>query len=270
MNTGRTSNQNAMNPITSSIKRHPLIAYFLLAYALAWMLIPLMSLSLAFGFLALFGPAVSAILVTRISEGPIGLRDLWRRVLLWKVNPFSYAFAILFPPALILIEMGIAYLLGIPVTFFTNGMVGLATAILFVGEELGWRGYALPKLLAQRTPIVASLTLGVLWALWHLPNFIFPLAGVPALGPFPVVALWIIAQTFMFTWLYTNSKGSILIATLFHASINAFTLNGMESAEKWLLQTIIWTVAAVVVVFSLRAAWIQRSSTVPLVERIDG
>jgi membrane protease YdiL (CAAX protease family) len=249
-----------MNPITSSIKHHPLVAYFVLAYALAWMLIPLMSISLAFGFLALFGPAFSAILITRVTEGPMGLKALWGRVLLWRVNPLSYAFAILFPPALILIEMGIAYLLGTPVTFFSNGMIGLATAILFVGEELGWRGYALPKLLEQRTPITASLILGVLWALWHLPNFIFPLAGVPALGPFPVVVGWIIAQTFLFTWLYMNSKASILIATLFHASINAFTFNGMDSNEKWLLQAISWTVAAVVVVLSSRAVWSQRWS----------
>lgn len=260
MNTVRNSNENVMNPIMSFIKRHPLIAYFVLAYALAWMLIPFMSVSLAFGFLALFGPAFSAILITRVTEGPQGLKELWRRTLLWKVNPLSYAFAILFPPALIFIGMGIAYLLGTPVTFFTNGIIGLATAILFVGEELGWRGYALPKLLAQNTPITASLVLGVLWTLWHLPNFIFPLAGVPALGPFPVVAVWIIAQTFLFTWLYIHSKGSILIATLFHASINAFTFNGMDTTEKWLLQAIVWSIAALVVVLSSRVMWTQQSS----------
>ena len=260
MNTVRSSNENVTNSITSSIKRHPLVAYFVLAYALAWMLIPLMSISLAFGFLALFGPAFSAILITRVTEGPMGLKALWERVLLWKVNPLSYSFAILFPPALIFIGMGIAYLLGTPVTFFTNGIIGLATAILFVGEELGWRGYALPKLLAQNTPITASLVLGVFWTLWHLPNFIFPLAGVPALGPFPVVAVWIIAQTFLFTWLYIHSKGSILIATLFHASINAFTFNGMDTTEKWLLQAIVWSIAALVVVLSSRAMWTQQSS----------
>ena len=260
MNTYTKPSEPVLNPITSSIKRHPLIAYFILAYALAWMLIPLMSISLAFGFLALFGPAFSAILITRLTEGPVGLRELWRRALLWKAGLLSYAFAILFPPVLILIQMGIAYLLGTPVTFFTNGMVGLATAILFIGEELGWRGYALPKLLAQRTPITASLILGVLWALWHLPNFIFPVAGVPALGPFPVVAVWIMAQTFLVTWLYINSKGSILIATLFHASINAFTFNGLDTTEKWLLQALIWIIAAVVVVFSSRTMWTQQSS----------
>lgn len=249
-----------MNTITSSMKRHPLVAYFVLAFALAWMLIPLMSISLAFGFLALFGPAFSAILITRVTEGPMGLKALWGRVLLWKVSPLSYAFAILFPPVLVFIEMGVAYLLGTPVTFFTNGMIGLATAILFIGEELGWRGYALPKLLAHRKPVTASLILGVLWALWHLPNFIFPMAGVPALGPFPVVVVWIIAQTFLFTWLYINSKGSILIATLFHASINAFTFNGMDTTEKWLLQAIMWMIAALVVVFSSRAMWTQQLS----------
>jgi uncharacterized protein len=260
MNAYTKPGEPVLNTIISAIKRHPLVAYFILAYSLAWMLIPLMSVSLAFGFLALFGPALAAILITRVAEGPEGLKELWRRTLLWKVKPSSYVFAILFPPAAILAGMGIAYLLGTPVTFFTNGLIGLATAILFVGEELGWRGYALPKLLAQRTPIIASLILGALWTLWHLPNFIFPLAGVPALGPFPVVAAWIIAQTILFTWLHINSKGSILIATLFHASINAFTFNGMDSTPKWLLQTAIWILAAVVVVLSSRATWTQRLS----------
>ena len=261
MNTYTKPGEPVLNAIPSSIKRHTLVAYFVLAYALAWMLIPLMSVSLAFGFLALFGPAFAAILITRVTEGPQGLRELWARVLLWKVNPFSYAFAILFPPFMILIEMGVAYLLGTPVTFFTNGMIGLATATLFVGEELGWRGYALPKLLAQRTPIMASLILGVLWALWHLPNFIFPLAGVPALGPFPVVAVWIIVQAFLFTWLYIHSKGSILIATLFHASINAFTFDGMDTTEKWLLQAIVWMIAALIAVLSSRTRWTQKLPT---------
>ena len=261
MNTYTRPGEPVLNSIHASIKRHPLVAYFILAYALAWMLIPLMSVSLAFGFLALFGPALSATLITRVTEGPQGLRELWARVLLWKVNPFSYAFAILFPPFMILIEMGVAYLLGTPVTFFTNGMIGLATATLFVGEELGWRGYALPKLLAQRTPITASLILGVLWALWHLPNFIFPLAGVPALGPFPVVAVWIIVQAFLFTWLYIHSKGSILIATLFHASINAFTFDGMDTTEKWLLQAIVWMIAALIAVLSSRTRWTQKLPT---------
>ena len=260
MNTYTRPGEPVLNSIHASIKRHPLVAYFILAYALAWMLIPLMSVSLAFGFLALFGPALSATLITRVTEGPQGLRELWARVLLWRVNPLSYAFAILFPPVMILIEMGIAYLLGTPVTFFTNGMIGLATAVLFVGEELGWRGYALPKLLAQRTPITASLILGALWALWHLPNFIFPLAGVPPLGPFPVVAVWIIAQTFLFTWLYIHSKGSLLIATLFHASINAFTFNGMDTTEKWLLQAIVWMIAALIAVLSSKTRWTQEVS----------
>ena len=235
------------------IQKYPLASYFVLAYVFAWVLIPLVSVSLAFGFLALFGPAFSAILIIGITEGAMGLRNLWKRTLFWKVSPFSYAIAILLPPGLVMIGMGIAYFLGTPVTFFTNGFVGLATAILFVGEELGWRGYALPKLLSQRAPIPASLILGLLWAFWHLPNFIFPIPGIPPLGPFPVIAIWIVAETFLFTWLFLNSKGSILIATLFHASINAFTFEGMDSTQKWILQASIWAAAALISVLSSRA-----------------
>lgn len=235
------------------IQKYPTAAYFVLAYVFAWIFIPLTSVSLAFGFLALFGPAFSAMLTTYITEGSTGLKALWSKALLWRVSPVFYSFAILLPPTLILLGMGAAYLLGTPVTFFTNGIVGIVTAVLFVGEELGWRGYALPRLLATRTPLQASLILGVFWALWHLPNFLFPIPGVPPLGPFPVIAAWIIAETFLFTWLYLHSKGSVLIATLFHASINAFTFEGMESTEKWLLQASIWGVVALILVLSSKA-----------------
>ena len=242
----------------SIIQKYPTISYFVLAYLFAWVFIPLLSISLAFGFLALFGPALSAILVTYITEGSPGTKALYARALLWKVKPVWYAFAILFPPFLILIEMGIAYLFKTSVSFFTNGIVGLVTAVLYVGEELGWRGYALPKLLQQRTPFAASLILGVLWAMWHLPNFVFPLEGVPPLGPFPVVALWVVSQTFLFTWLYMNSNGSVLITTLFHASINAFTFNGMDITVKWILQAVFWLIAAIIVVLTSRKQWVQQ------------
>jgi uncharacterized protein len=243
------------------IQKYPITAYFVLAYVFAWIFIPLTSVSLAFGFLALFGPAFSAMLTTYFTEGSTGLKVLWGRALLWRVHPFSYAFAILFPPALILCGMAVAYSLGTPVTFFTNGIVGIATAVLYVGEELGWRGYALPRLLATRTPIQASLILGVLWAFWHLPNFLFPIPGVPPLGPFPVIAIWIIAETFLFTWLYLHSKGSVLIATLFHASINAFTFQGIELTEKWIIQASLWAIAALISVLSFKEMRTQSSGT---------
>jgi uncharacterized protein len=237
------------------IQKHPLAVYFVLAYVFAWIIIPLPPSSLAFGFLALFGPAFSATLIARVTEGPAGVRELWSRALLWRVEPLMYEFAILLPPALIVIGMGIAYLLGNPVTFQTNGMIGLATAALFVGEELGWRGYALPRLLSQRNPITASLILGCLWALWHLPNFIFPTAGVPPLGPFPLFAVWVIAETFVFTWLYINSTGSVLITTLMHASINAFTFEGMDLTGKWMLQAALWVITAFILVLISGSKW---------------
>jgi len=246
------------------VQRYPLASYFVLAYGFAWILIPLTSVSLVFGFLALFGPAISAILITYLTEGSAGLKALWGRALLWKVSPYSYALAILLPPVLALLGMGLAYLLGTRVTLFSNGMVGIVTAVLFVGEELGWRGYALPGLLATKTPLKASLILGLLWALWHLPNFIFPIPGLPPLGPFPVIAIWIVAGTFLFTWLYLISNGSILIAILFHASMNAFTFQGIASTEKWVILAAIWGAAALLSMLWLRGTRAQQSSRMAL------
>ena len=80
----------------ATIQKYPIASYFVLAYVFAWIFIPLTSVSLAFGFLALFGPAFSALFITQVTEGRMGIRALLGRALLWKVTPLSYAFAISF------------------------------------------------------------------------------------------------------------------------------------------------------------------------------
>src|SRR3712207_6537622 len=88
-----------------------------------------------------------------------------------------------------------------------------------MGEELGWRGYALPRLLARRSALAASLILGLLWGLWHLPTFY--VLGAPQHGlPISAFLLLTMAYSVLFTWIYLHTRGSVLIATLFHSAIN--------------------------------------------------
>ena len=92
-------------------------------------------------------------------------------------------------------------------------------ALLVVGEELGWRGFALPRLQARFGGLGASLILGALWAAWHLAN-----TAIPGLErywyAFPAFALFVVAQTILFTWIANHTRGSVLLAWLFHAAIN--------------------------------------------------
>jgi membrane protease YdiL (CAAX protease family) len=155
-----------MNTITSVIKRHPLVIYFVLAYALAWMLIPLViSVSVAFGLLALFGPAIAAIIVTGVVEGRAGVKVLLRRVVQWRVGFKWYAVAVGLPVILALVVLVVNVLLGQSLSIAPQqlGLI-LILAVLVIGEEIGWRGFALPRLQSRHNNLTASLILDVLWA----------------------------------------------------------------------------------------------------------
>jgi membrane protease YdiL (CAAX protease family) len=121
--------------------------------------------------------------------------------------------------------------------------------VLVVGEELGWRGYALPLLLEQRSAVTSSLILGVLWGLWHLPTFLVP--GTPQYGlSLPAFVLLTVEYSILMTWVYLHTKGSVLIATLFHGAINlsqGLFLGGIEGATRYWLLCVVYGVAALVV-----------------------
>ena len=132
--------------------------------------------------------------------------------------------------------------------------------ILVVGEEIGWRGYALPRLLATRSMLSASLILGVLWGAWHLPTFFIP--GLPQHSiPFSAFMLLTIAYSVLFTWMYVRTAGSVLIATLFHGSINfcqGFFLGGIDPAREYWLLAFVWWVAALVVLVGTGTTFVRR------------
>jgi membrane protease YdiL (CAAX protease family) len=112
----------------------------------------------------------------------------------------------------------------------------------------------LPLLLEQRSAVMASLILGVLWGLWHLPTFLVP--GTPQYGlPLPAFVLLTVEYSILMTWVYLHTKGSVLIATLFHGAINlsqGLFLGGVEGATRYWLLCIVYGVAALVVaVFAL-------------------
>jgi len=242
-----------MNTIISFIKRYPLVAYFILAYALAWMLIPLVvSVSVVFGLLALFGPAIAAIIVSGVVEGPSGVRQLLQRIVPGRTGLKWIAVAVGLPILISAIVVVLnAMLLGKPTAIVPNEapILTLILGLLVVGEEIGWRGFALPRLQTHFNSLTASLILGCLWAAWHLPNSFIP--GLDYyLTAFPVFLVCVVSMTVLFTWLSNHTRGSVSIAWLFHAAINVsggFLFIGDNERQVW-LGTLVFAAAALIVV----------------------
>jgi len=217
-----------------------LVAYFILAYGFSWSIgVPLALINQGFipailpqwtHYLIAFGPMLSALIVTWVSQGLPGLKDLGKRMHKWAcpkwvitaISPlilgyvallilnrfasnqiaFSDLGAVNFLPPLSIVQ---ALLLWI----FTFGL----------GEETGWRGFALPRLQQGRSALAATMILAAFWALWHLPQFFYLFDPSMAVG-------WLIglfAGAVVLTWLYNSSPDSILMVAIWHGCFNFVT-----------------------------------------------
>jgi membrane protease YdiL (CAAX protease family) len=179
-----------------------------------------------------YGPTIAALVLSGVVEGWSGVRALLARLLVWRVRPLWYLFALLLPPALVLVGLALFVWRGGwvgPVD--PNGLVLVAPTLVGalpfgpLAEELGWRGYALPRLLDRVTPTVASLIVGAAWTFWHTPLFFAP-SGTSISGrPVTLTAVatyfaFVTGLSFVFTFMATRTKGSVLLAVLLHLAIN--------------------------------------------------
>ncbi len=259
------------------LKRHPLLTYFALAYALAWTFwIPLALIHPFSQVLDGLGdsmPSLLGILLIALFSGTDGLRELFRRLGRLHVPLIWYAVVLLLLPVLWLIAVGVAGRLGLArITHPAAGVI-VWSGGAGIAEELGWRGFALPRLQARYSALTASILLGVLWGLWHLPWRIalgLPLTAVGLaqfLGFYP---LFLTAWSVLFTWVYNNTKGSLFLMVLFHAfgnmSINTFgasgTFLGRENGTAFILYVLLLWVAVMLVVVLAGAARLSRSNLV--------
>ena len=239
-----------------ALARYPLVSFFVMAYAFSWIVwspwalgedgakvlppglsVPTSAarLLLAAGILA--GPTLSAFIMTATTEGREGVRRLLGRLVLWRVGIPWYLFSLLGVPLIMLLGTmiysghlpnlgalgGPSYLLSYLATYLFVMVVG---GPLF--EEIGWRGFALARMEALHGPLLASVILGVLWALWHLPEFLVPSwAAASGGGGILGIALFIVTVitfTIVITWVFNNTRASVLLAILVHTSIDAFTV----------------------------------------------
>lgn len=203
-------------------RRASLAGFFGLAFLFTWALLPFAASSIPVSLVALCGPAVAAFAMAA-AGGREERREFFARLTAWRVAPPWYALALLLPLPITAVRSGLEFALGargaiepLPVS-----ALGLVVFVLVAGEEIGWRGYALPRLLPRFGPWGASAILGGAWALWHLPLFFMP--GMPQFGsPFAAFPLYTIALSVLLTFLAQRTRGSVVVATLFHGAVNTF------------------------------------------------
>jgi len=207
------------------LQRHLLGAFFVLAFALSWY--P--------WIIALFrghttgpnplGPLLAGLIVTAIVSGRSGLREYLGRIVHCRVGVHYLATACLLPILICLISVALTVCLtGDPKmgSLSIENLRELPERFLFtflfvgLGEEPGWRGFALPQLQTRHSPLIASLILAPIWMIWHLPlmGTEFPWLIVP---PF---LLSVLGGTFLLTWIFNRTGGSVFVAMLFHAATN--------------------------------------------------
>lgn len=239
---------------TRWVRRHPLLAYVLLSYALSWAYwLPLVltgqivRLGAPVSQLpALIGPMLAAFAVTAVTRGRSGVRDLACRMVRWRIPARWWLFALASP--LLLVAVALAVLAAGPPDLGDFGrMAGLPQwGVLFVwamfvvvnglGEETGWRGYALPLIRRDHGLLAASLLLVPIWAGWHLPLF-FLLQNYRDLGPIgvPGFLIGLACGSIVLAWLYESAHCSVLIAAVWHGGYNlsSATSGGHGAVARW-------------------------------------
>jgi len=264
--------------VSNSIEGHvrsslaaPLLLFFTLAFALMWILffavafvpIPVGSpLGRGLILLGAFAPALAAVAVTFRTEGRASVITLLRRIVQWRVGAKYYAFSLAFMIAVKLtaaliyrasthswprFDISQWYLIPVAIAFSTPFQAG---------EEIGWRGYALPQLAKYFGFGRASVLLGFIWGVWHLPQF-FIHDGDSYQQSFPVFILQVTAVSVVFAWLYVRTGGSLLLTMLLHASINnskdivpSGVIGGTPtfglgaSGISWIALVLLWVCAA--------------------------
>lgn len=208
--------------------------FFLLTFILTWACwIPVVTwprlagapLRNSLWLLGVFAPSLVATGLTAWNEGVPGVKALLGRIFDWRVGARWYLFAVSFMAA---IKLAVALLYRASTASWPRfGHEGPAIILIAIvlstpvqaGEEVGWRGYALPHLAERMGFARASVLLGLVWACWHLPQFFFYAADTYRQS-FPIWSLEVIALSIASAWLYTHTRGSLLLVMLMHAAIN--------------------------------------------------
>jgi len=212
--------------VLSWVARHRLLSFFVLAYLVSWPFFLFAGATKVawVTVIGLFGPAIAALIVANVASGQVGIRRLVGRLLIWRINPLWLAFALLFPAASYAVSSSLSPAASGAPTYspstqwFLIPLIFVGLFVIVIGEELGWRGYALPLLQQRWNALVSSLILAIPWTIWHFAIITNPVA--PNLGSIAGLAFvpFVFAIAVTFTAVFNNTKGSLLAVLAFHAS----------------------------------------------------
>ncbi|MGE5248930.1 MAG: CPBP family intramembrane glutamic endopeptidase [Bacteroidota bacterium] len=231
-----------MDTMTAFLKRHSLVCGILLMFLLTWPidlsnsgLLPFKFPFIVYIFLG-WGFIFAALIMTGLTLGRQAVIALLGRYIQWRVSWKWYLAALLLSPILILLGVYLnAAFSGIAPDFsaaMIHKILGPSVNLPLVilpwllyeavanGEEIGWRGYVLPRLQAKYSALTATLILGLIWGFWHLPKYLPDFDA----GRFAWFMVHTLAQAVILTWIYNGTGGSLLLATLYHASSNTASM----------------------------------------------
>jgi membrane protease YdiL (CAAX protease family) len=253
------------------LKRYPLVSFFAFAYALTWLAwIPLALRGPVYGdrlsylhFVGSLGPLVSAVVMTGLVSGRSGVRELLGRVFRWRVPLGWHLLAWFGPAALYAIAAVVVRVMWsqwpkLSLFGHSEEFAQLAMPVYWVlsiicygfGEEVGWRGFALPRLQQKYSALTSAVILSVFWALWHLPVFAFS-TGLSQMGPAEIFGwyLSLLTGSLLLTWMCNGARGSVLIVAVFHAMLNV----AMTSPSPGSLSNVMGAALTIWGLFSIRA-----------------
>jgi CAAX protease family protein len=266
--------------LTRTLHRYPLTAFFTLAYAGSWIVwLPMVlagnnllpapaaispGLRFVLTVLAPFaGPSLAAFVITAALQGRDGVWSLLGRYVQWRFGLSWYLVALAGPLLVLMlavavaygtvalpplgeqgIQIGMAYLITLAVNLFIGGILG---------EEPGWRGFALPRLQTRYGPLAGSIVLSIFWSLWHLPLILTP-GGITWTGSIVLYLVLNLALTIVHTWVFNGTSSSLLSVMLLHAAINTSTrlilpsVPGLSRDEGNLLLVGVYGIVALLIV----------------------
>lgn len=269
--------------MNSIIKRYPLITFYVFALLLSGIILAILyaaGLAETLFFLGTFGPGLAAILVTALVDGGAGVRKLLGSLLIWRAGIQWWLVALLLPALIVLGAVVLFSMFGGSALDFSRyqplytiiPIIILVTLLNGVGEELGWRGFMLPRTQSRYNALATSLIVGFFWGLWHAPVFFIEgtaqsiyRAQVGFWAGLLLFTLFTMAISVSFGWVFNNSRGSVLIAAVLHGANNAWlnyfmTDPASEALGISIWSTVLWAVFALVLILYFGPEHLSRST----------
>ena len=271
------------------IQRHAVAIFFVLAFALTWMIqVPLVldargqfPVHVPEIFLFLQGPmpGIAALVVAGMASGRAGVFDLLRRVVRGRVSILWYLFALFGTGAIYLTALYSSTLFGAPMPqlpdvspmLLVGVLVQLGIYLVFNWEDIAWRGFATTRLQATHSALTTALLLGVVEGLFHIPLFFAP-TSTQSTSPFLSFMLLSIAGVIVFNWVFNNTRGSVLVVMFLHAAANTWTdIVPIPKGDGfgWTMWAIVFSVVAIVVVVRYGAKYLSRTPDLASIVTVD-